>query len=150
MVTLSKSLANSRCRGIAFVTDDDAFNLFGLTDVEAFDNPLKPKSKSNCPISVVNAVANYWKHHDEWLEKYVPVPLEDGNEVLERCWDIDKEKKSSTRDTIEIVRAIGMRPGGPNMQCAASALGIPISSLWDLSPLRKTLKDWGECLLRHV
>lgn len=66
----------------------------------------------------MNAVANYWKHHDEWPEKYVPAHWPGVGEVRERRWDIANANKD-TQKTIEIVTAIGMRPDGLNMQAAA-------------------------------
>jgi hypothetical protein len=140
MMQLSKSLQKRRSAPQEFITHPKAFDLFD------HDNPIEPKSGRSY-VRVVNAAANYWKHHDEWPVKYVSVQWEDGDEVLVRRWDIDKAN-NDTQKTMEIVTAIGMRPGESNMQCAASTLGI--FDLWDLSPLRKTLKDWGECLLRRV
>jgi len=106
-------------------------------------NPIDPKSGQPF-VKVVNAVANYWKHHDDWPKQYVREQLKGVGEVAACRWDTSKINDRD-RKTMEIVTSIGMRPDGLNMQAAASALGI--SELWDLSPLRKVLEDWVRSLL---
>ena len=111
------------------------------------DNPVEPKS--GCPyIKVVNAVANYWKHHDEWSELLDMAQWIEFDETPVPRWDTSAAK-SGGRKTIEIVTAIGMWPNRSiNMQVAAGTLGI--AELSDLSPLRKNLYDWARCLLKRA
>ena len=93
----------------------------------------------------MNAVANYWKHHDEWPERVDQARSIEFGETPVPHWDTSKVNKGEQK-TIELVTAIGMWPNRSiNMQVAADALGI--AELWDLSPLRKNLDDWARCLL---
>lgn len=83
-------------------------------------------------MQVVNAVANYWKHHDEWMT--ASVMLKNNGFGLE--WDTST-MKSSEKQTVEIVESIGMEASSTgNIRTAAKAIGIT-DSFNDLSPLRE-------------
>jgi hypothetical protein len=128
---------------LSFITDPNngGYSIFDC------DNPVEPKSGRRY-IIVVNAVANYWKHHDEWSERLDMAQGREFGETLLPRWDTSAVK-SGERKTIEIVTAIGMWPNRSiNMQVAALTLGI--AELWDLSPLRKSLDDWARCLLKRA
>ncbi|MGE0131317.1 MAG: hypothetical protein AB7U82_24820 [Blastocatellales bacterium] len=141
MVRLSKDLRKPP----GVLGDDKAYTIFDYVDDEGLVNPIEPKSGLRF-VRVVNAVANYWKHQDEWPTRLMPVQLDNKDEAMARHWDTSKVSHKNQSDTIRIVTSIGMQPGDLNMQVAASALGI--SDLWDLSPLRKVLEDWACSVLK--
>lgn len=141
MAWLSKALQNPS----GFLDDNKPSAIFDYVDNEGLVNPIEPKSGVRF-VKVVNAVANYWKHHDEWPEQLVPVQLDGVGEVMARRWDTSKVQRKDRLEMFTIVNSIGMQPGDLNMQAAASALGV--SELWDLSPLRKALENWGHSVWR--
>ena len=71
-------------------------------------------------IEAINAVANYWKHHEEW-----PRCSEQNGECLVSAWNRDN------RRTVEIVTSLGMSPSlTGNMRTAASAPGALEPGKW--------------------
>lgn len=100
-----------------------------------------PIWKVNCDfteVEAINAVANYWKHVDEWSLDCVEV---EGDEVAWRWQGYEK--------TVRIVTALGMQPGSTgNLRTAAEALGINIVS--DLGPLRTKVGRWASDVTRSA
>lgn len=141
MLRRSEILQKRKGSPLSFITDPKAYDIFNC------DNPTEPKSQQSY-VRVVNAVANYWKHHDEWPERVDQARSIEFGETPVPRWDISKVNKGA-QTTIELVTAIEMWPNRSiNMQVAADALGIV--ELWDLSPLRKNLDDWARCLLKRA
>jgi len=93
-------------------------------------------------IEVINAVANYWKHHDEW-----PTRLEHNDACLVRVWDLLQMKNH--RLTVEIVTAIGMSPASTgNLFEACEALGVAIPG--GLFAIRRKLDNWATSLQKKA
>ncbi|MBS1830160.1 MAG: hypothetical protein JST93_32970 [Acidobacteria bacterium] len=93
------------------------------------------------PITIVNATANYWKHHDEWAVSEQP-----GNKRIRTTWQVTTNNQS----TITIIQAIGMAYGSSgNLRTTAEALGVT-SPYENLSPLRDALQAWAQLVLSSV
>ena len=91
-------------------------------------------------IEVINAVANYWKHQEEW-----PTRIEPKDEYAELVWNQD-QMHNNEKLTVEIVLSIGMSPSSTgNLRTAFEAFGMT-SSYEDLSPIRKKLRNWAYSL----
>jgi hypothetical protein len=104
---------------LSFTTDKRSLYRFapdvreGITEIEAID-----------------AVANYWKHNEEW-----EVEWDDGG--LAR-WKHSGQNKR----TIEIVKCLGVQPlATRNLGVAAENLGV--KQQYDLSPLRIKVTSWA-------
>jgi hypothetical protein len=88
--------------GIGFVTAQrylvSTCGLFGLyKDQKQLALAVGPKVGDNIPIAtLINAVANHWKHSEEW-----PWDLEKG--------DWDSKLSNQARKTIEAIEAIGVK-----------------------------------------
>jgi hypothetical protein len=94
-------------------------------------------------VEVVNAIANYWKHHDEAATYLVPQ-----DEFLELQWDISGLGPNE-RNTVKIVSTLGMSPGSSaNLRTAIPVLGM--IDYHDLSPLRRILEAWAHHLAQKV
>lgn len=122
---------------LSFIGNGEGHSLYAL------ENPIEPIS-GRPSIEVVNAIANYWKHHEEWQVQWPKLV----DNLWESYWDNSKGSKG-TKKAIEIAHAIGMRPSSSgNMRVAVSTLGV--SKLYDLAPLRHILKNWADCLFEKV
>jgi hypothetical protein len=112
----------------------------GLFDI---GNPLQSGSP-HTGVRVINEVANFWKHQDEW-----PITYESAAHPR-RCPDWDWEAMAKNeRCTLEIVGPIGMAPcRSGNLRDAAGALGV--GDFRDLSPIRQKLKDWANDLYQEA
>jgi hypothetical protein len=104
--------------------------------------PVLPAT--NCStIQAINAVANYWKHSEEW-----PLTETQTGGRIREAWDLSTRRRNE-KSTIEIVTALGLTPNSPgNMRKAAKALGV--IEYHDLSPLRQVLTDWAAELLKQA
>lgn len=108
-----------------------------------------PYGLMNAEIERINAVANYWKHHEQWSTRLEP---EDEYEMRE-VWDhtemerMEKKRHIRQKETAEIVESIGMSPYG-NLFIAAEAFGV--TEFKDLSPIRNKLRDWADRLLKKA
>jgi hypothetical protein len=86
---------------------------------------------------VVNGVANYWKHSDEWTT----CESVKGSRFVQ-VWDISV-MSNLQKGTAELVSALGLCPGSSgNLRDAANALGI--EKFQDLRPMRKELTLWAK------
>jgi hypothetical protein len=93
-------------------------------------------------IEAIDALANYWKHHDEW-----PKGWEQDGEWSVAVWS-DKASKLQKK-TIEVVTALGMAPAGVwNLQRAVEALGVERHH--DLAPIRRRLAAWADSLIKKA
>lgn len=104
-----------------------------------------PYGLMNAEIERINAVANYWKHHEQW-----PTRLEPKDEYeMREVWDhAEMEKKNrNQKRTAERVESIGMSPSG-NLFIAIEAFGV--TEFEDLSPIRNKLCDWADRLLKKA
>jgi hypothetical protein len=75
-------------------------------------------------IDLINAVANYWKHHEEWSAD----------------WDklTGLQKRTAVR-----MQALGGSPGsGGNLRTAAMTLGM-LSTFSDFGPVRTEARRWA-------
>jgi hypothetical protein len=80
-------------------------------------------------IVLVDAVANYFKHHLEWP----------------RDWN---SPNASQRDTIGIVRRLGLAPsGGDNLQTAVTSLGLRANQMGELA---SRIDAWRTRLAEHL
>jgi hypothetical protein len=79
-------------------------------------------------IVLIDAVANYFKHHYEWPD--------------------DWTGSSRGQATIDVVRKLGLEPGEEdNLSHAAQELGMTGS---DLSPLSTLVQEWRERLAAYL
>lgn len=86
---------------------------------------------------IVNGVANYWKHADEWTTCEVKA-----NNRYIRTWDVSKMSPIQ-KGTVELVSALGLSPGSTgNLRDAAKIMGI--TKYQDLTPMRKELMAWAK------
>jgi len=103
---------------------------------------------TNTEIKKINAVANYWKHHEEWPTRLEP---KDDDE-MRVVWDhteMEKKNHIHQKETAEIVESIGMSPSSRgNLFIAAEAFGV--AEFEDLSPIRNKLRDWADRLLKKT
>jgi hypothetical protein len=83
-------------------------------------------------ICLIDAVANYFKHHHEWP----------------RDWAVEPANKGS-RSTIELVLALGLRPrdAASNLQAALQGLGMSTSTM---SSLAGKIQGWREKLAHRM
>ncbi len=110
-------------------------NGFGLLR----ESPLLPCCSEYTVVEAINAVANYWKHVDEW-----PTTLVANGERMKSIWVVDSTHNQAKRTT-EIAMALGMSPGSTgNLRQAASRLGV--TKYNRLSAIRNALFDWAERL----
>lgn len=117
-------------------SDMNGYRLFKYTGEPPSQTPFTP-------IEAINAVANYWKHHDEWARTSKP----DG-EWLTTVWK-DKTARRNEKRTIQIVKELGMSPSGVwNLQKAVKALGV--RRYHDLTPVRRRLQAWAASLLKET
>jgi len=122
--------------GFGGPSDIDGYRLFKYSG-------KPPTQKSFTAIEAINAVANYWKHHEEW-----PRTLKPRGKWLKTVWN-DKTAKRNQKRTIQIVRGLGMSPSGVwNLQKAVKALGGRRE--YDLTPVRRTLQAWAASLLKET
>jgi len=93
-------------------------------------------------IEVINAVANYWKHQEDW-----PTAEESKAGRLITVWNVQSRSlRKNEQQTIEVVTSIGMKPGCTgNLRTAAEVLGV--TDYADLSPIRQDLKVWADDLV---
>jgi hypothetical protein len=118
--------SNGRARDIIFKCADELSPGVGFTRIEA-----------------INALANYWKHHEEW-----PRGWREGDESRLIVWNENQAGVIQKR-TIEIVTALGMSLEGTwNLREAASRLGMKRPS--ELAPVRLAMSDWAGSLLREA
>jgi hypothetical protein len=92
-------------------------------------------------VEAINAIANYWKHSEEW-------PVVQTFRRLPEEWDLNAFQANHKR-TVQIVIALGLKPDSDgNLRRAAKALGV--ADFEDLSPLRDILKSWATELLKKA
>ena len=114
----------------------DGYRLFKLTGRLSTQVPFTP-------IEAINAVANYWKHHEEW-----PKTLKLDDEWRAIVWD-DGKAKAIQKRAIQIVGALGMASSGVwNLQKAVKALGVRRNH--DLTPVRRRLQVWAKSILKET
>jgi hypothetical protein len=119
---------------LSFVTSVKAYEVLKMAD-KTLKVPLYTE------LEVINAVANYWKHQEEW-----PTRMEPKGENLDRVWDQEQMVHNNEKRTAEIITSIGMSPSSTgNLRTAVEAFGID-SSYEDLSPIRDRLRTWAESL----
>ena len=88
-------------------------------------------------VQAINAIANYWKHQDEW-----PTREEKKAGRIATVWDAALMRPHERRN-VEIVTDLGMSFGSTgNLRDAAKALGV--TEYEDLSPIRKRLRGWAD------
>lgn len=98
----------------------------------------------NMEIERINAIANYWKHREEWPA----CPPRKGKKEVKLMWNHAKMKPIQKK-TAEIVESIGMSPSSSgNLFIAAKAFGV--TEFEDLSPLRNKLHGWARSLLEKA
>ncbi len=109
-------------------------------DVLARGHPLKV-NPAYTTIEVIHAVANYWKHEEDWPTRE---EARDGRLII--VWDDgSKSLRTNEKRTIEIAVSIGMVSGSTgNLRTAAKVLGV--TDYANLSPIREELKDWAHSL----
>jgi hypothetical protein len=107
------------------------------------ESPILPAGSQYHAVEVVNAVANYWKHVEEW-----PTVLEKKGKRLKAVWDLATMRGNEKR-TAEIAMTLRMSTGSSgNLRQAAEGFGVTQYS--DLSAIRKVLFDWSECLYKKA
>lgn len=122
---------------LSFVASDKIHGVLKLAD------PMRNNPKYT-EIEVINAIANYWKHQEEW-----PTRTEPKEQYLERVWD-HRRMPNYKKRTIEIVASIGMSPSSTgNLRTAYEAFCLA-SSYEDLSLIRDRLYNWAHSLHRRA
>jgi len=87
---------------------------------------------------VINAVANYWKHHEDW-----PTVEQPRAGRIATLWD-KNGRRGNEQKTVAIVMSIGLAYGSSgNLRTAAEALGIR-EPYENLSPIRDVLRRWAQ------
>ncbi len=96
-------MLNAACKrdlgsGFNFIRSPKAYDVFVLGD------PLNTTAQIS-KVQVINAVANYWKHSDEWTKG----DLKKGRRIG-AAWDTTQMRPVDKR-TVALVSAIGLEPG---------------------------------------
>lgn len=134
---LSQICKNDLGSPLSFVTSLKAHELLKLAE------PMRNYPKYT-EIEVINAVANYWKHQEEW-----PIRIELKDEYREQVWD-QTQMRPPEKLTVQIVASIGMAPSSTgNLRTAYEAFDLA-SSYEDLSPIRDKLRTWAHTLQGRV
>ena len=130
-------------------TYQDALGLNLKTAPEPLASELLKKAKlvnrasEFTVVEAIDAVANYWKHSEEW-----PTHEAKSGKRLITVWDVEAKPGIQAR-TIQIVSRIGLSPGSTgNLRQAAATLGA--GQYDDLSPIRIFLRDWADSLYKTV
>lgn len=118
-----------------------------VADAKAYDalklGPTLNAAPQFSVVQAINAVANYWKHSEEW-----PTREEKLNKRFHEVWD-QSALRGNEKTTVDIVTALKFKPNSSgNMRTAAKALGI--NKYDDLSPIRQILTNWAAELLRRA
>ena len=122
---------------LGFVTGPKGYEVLKLGD-RMRNNP------EHSEIQVINAIANYWKHQEEW-----PTRTERKEECLELVWD-QRQMGNDEKRTVEIVASIGISPYSTgNLRTAYKAFGLT-SSYEDLLQIRDKLRNWAHSLHRRA
>lgn len=130
------AMLSDRCkkdvgRHLSFITSQKAYEILKSAN-------LMQNGSKYTEIEVINAIANYWKHQEEWSTR-----IEKKDEDAERVWNQEKL-------TVEIVMSIGMSPSSTgNLRTAFETLGVT-SPYEDLSPIRKKLHNWAHSLYKKA
>ncbi len=136
MAYLSEGCKRDFGSHLSFINSVKAYDVLKLADLLA----------SNAIYSIIeaiNAVANYWKHVDEW-----PTVMVEKGDFLVRIWDTTKMRPNE-KLTVEIVCSLGMSANSTgNLRNAAEKLGI--KKYEDLSPIRKKLRTWADNLYKKA
>lgn len=91
-------------------------------------------------VETINAVANYWKHSEEW-----PLGEETAGGRIRAVWNMSS-LKGIQKTSVAIAINLGLKPNSSgNMRTAAKALGMVEYD--DLSPIRHVLTNWAAVLL---
>lgn len=134
---LSQICKNDLGSPLSFVTSPKAHEVLKLAE------PMRNYPKYT-EIEVINAVANYWKHQEEW-----PIRTEPKDEYREQVWD-QTQMSPTEKSTVQIVASIGMAPSSTgNLRTAYEAFDLA-SSYEDLSPIRDKLRTWAHALQRRA
>jgi hypothetical protein len=122
-----------------FKTALSFFNASKPNEVLARGNPVRVNS-AHTEIETINAVANYWKHQEDW-----PTTEEARGGRIGTVWDVKSPTLRRYGRTIEVVISIGMTPGCTgNLRTAAEVLGV--TDYADLAHIRDKLSAWAEDL----
>lgn len=79
-------------------------------------------------VEIINAIANYWKHRDEWGPD----------------WD---ELDERSKKTAKLIQVAGLSCGSTgNLRNAAKYFGV--NDLYNLKPIRYKVRSWGQLLLK--
>lgn len=125
-------------RPLSFVTSTKGYEALKLANPRLNNSEYKE-------IEIINAVANYWKHQEEW-----PTRIEPKEEYRETVWDQTQMKKRNEKETVNIVTSIGMSPSSTgNLRTACKTLSVA-SSYKDLSPIRDKLYNWAHSLYKKA
>jgi len=136
IATLSNACKEDFGQGLSFSTNPKGFDVLQRGDPFRVGVPYST-------VQVVNAIANYWKHQEDW-----PLREEKQGRWLRSVWDAAGVTPIERR-TIEIVTAIGMTPlSTGNLRLAAEILGA--TDYRDLSQIRTKVTDWAEALYQDA
>jgi hypothetical protein len=95
-------------------------------------------SGSHTAAEVINAIANYWKHHEDWPTVEQP----QAGRIATR-WDTNG-MRGNEQKTVAIVTGIGLAYGSTgNLRTAADAFGVR-EPYENLSPVRDVLRSWAQ------
>jgi hypothetical protein len=132
IAALSDGCKHEFGRPLSFIGDPKAYGALKIGDT-------MPGGSVYTEIETINAVANYWKHQEDW-----PTHLEKKDDYCKIAWDTARMRDNEKR-TVKIVVGIGMSPSFTgNLRAAARAFGV--ASYEDLSLVREKLRRWADSL----
>jgi hypothetical protein len=136
ILEVSSIAARANQSPIPFLESGKGYDLFRLF------NDVMP-TRQFFRMEAINAIANYWKHHEEWPTKTTP-----RSDAIDLEWDPETAGRQS-QSTIGVVTALGMScRGTQNIQEALRTIGVSDPS--DLALLRAWIDDWSDSVLREA
>lgn len=133
ILELSMGCEKELRRRLSFVNDKNAYDILKIAGSIQTNSPYTT-------IEAINAIANYWKHREEW-----PTCMEENGAYRSIIWDTAQMNPKHTKYTVEIVTSLGMAPDSTGQLRAAVKL-LGVANYEDLSLFRKELKSWASNL----
>jgi len=136
IAALSEACKSELGGPLSFAIDPKAYDTFKVAD-------LVQAHLRYTTIQVINAVANYRKHCENW-----PMcETRNGKRIL-TVWDTSLMRVNEKR-TVDVLLGLGISPGSTgNLRLAAESLGV--TTYKDLSPIREKLGRWANNLIREA
>lgn len=131
-IMLSEVCLRDSRSNLSFISTKKAYELLKL-------HSSKIDTLDYTAIEIINSVANYWKHRDDWPTKIISC-----EQYEELIWD-RSEFGNNELKTLKIVEGIGMSPSSTdNLRNVSKMIGVV--SYEDLSPIWKLLNNWANSI----